>query len=166
MLLAFDFAGVLVLFKVQQLVVRREIKRQIKRGLRDDELHVITVSSENQHELTWKEENEFEYHGRMYEVVRKQTSHHSVTYYCINDTQEEALFAGLDELVRRKTDHQNPASGIFKKITELLANTNLEHNPILIASTFYSYGFHSQNQQRHPSPCLCIVVPPPQTTAG
>lgn len=161
--LVFDFAGVLVLFKVQQVSIRREIKRQIKRGLREDELHVITVTAENKHELTWEEENEFEYRGNMYDVVRQETLNGSTKYFCINDRQEETLFANLEDLSRRKADSHSPNSMLVKKIADLFANVEAAQQTAFLQPSCLAGCYGTFQLHKYPTPYMNIVVPPPQS---
>lgn len=97
-----------MLFRVQQYQIRRDIKRQIMRGIPDEALCALSLSEANASEFFWLEDDEFFYRGSMYDVVRKVAlSETEAVYYCINDVLEEKLFAHLDLLVKRHKSGQD-----------------------------------------------------------
>jgi hypothetical protein len=50
------------------------------------------------HELNWKEENEFEYNGEMYDVASIEFSDDDVIIYCIRDEVEEQLISSYEKV--------------------------------------------------------------------
>jgi hypothetical protein len=106
-LMLFNSMGYFVVFKTIQYSVKREIKRKIKNQLAASELCLIKVAGNDktrQAEMQWMEEREFRFQGMMYDVVRTCTQNDTVYFYCINDRQEEQLFARLDHLVKHQTE--------------------------------------------------------------
>jgi hypothetical protein len=72
-----------------------------------NELTVISITKEKELLLNWREENkEFEYAGKLYDLVKICNRSDSIILYCINDKQEEELFANLDIFVKRNTDNE------------------------------------------------------------
>ncbi|MFM8448529.1 MAG: hypothetical protein ACKOAY_00350, partial [Haliscomenobacter sp.] len=58
-LLLFNLNGVPVAFRMQQKLIRREIKHAIKRRLKEDELIPFHFSREDLAELDWVRNHEF-----------------------------------------------------------------------------------------------------------
>lgn len=106
-----NFAGYRAAFYLLQSSVRSDIKQTVKEGLPDNALTLLvfrTSSLENnQASIHWTDENEFSYGGSMYDIVRAGTDGDSTYFFCINDVDEERLFASLD----RHVDREMAASG-------------------------------------------------------
>ncbi len=87
-------------FSIQKNRISSEIKRAIKNGVPDEELHILHF--QNGKEPVWvKPGKEFRYGDHLYDVVRKETEDGSTVYHCIDDVQEKTLFAGLGKLINR-----------------------------------------------------------------
>lgn len=101
-----NFAGYLAAFVLLQSRVRSDIERSITSGLPDDVLTLLVFKSSSlgndEPAVQWLDDNEFRYEGSMYDVVRIRTSGDSVYFLCVNDVEEERLFAGLDRHVDRE----------------------------------------------------------------
>gem|GEM_PF-1876375 len=101
----YNLAGFFAFFAVQQMNIRDEIKRTLKEELPREQLVIFafhTVSLEDGSiPIQWLDEKEFRYAGGMYDIVRKQVSQDTTYLQCINDVQEERLFADLDRHVSR-----------------------------------------------------------------
>src|SRR6056300_932004 len=63
------------------------------------ELTAITVRKGEAKKLTRTKDNEFLLNGKMYDVVRIEKTKSDITYFCLQDEKEEALFEHLDGLV-------------------------------------------------------------------
>jgi len=74
------------------------------RSVPAQELVLIRVTGESASALEWIKSFEFRYRGNLYDIVRTGQSGDTTFYYCINDVQEERLFAGLDGHVRRQME--------------------------------------------------------------
>jgi hypothetical protein len=112
-------AGFYVIFQAMRYQVRKEIKRQIKQGIPPEALTVLGFSKKVKPEnFYWVESHEFRYKGSMYDVVKQAENQDSIFYYCINDVQEETLFAGLGQQVKKHLTTQTSAgqSGVFENI--------------------------------------------------
>ncbi len=104
-LYVYNIAGYLALFAVMQQRARAEIKKALKLSVPEHELHHFafhTYSLQAGHyPIQWIEEHEFRYNGGMYDIVRSHTKHDTTYFVCVNDVQEERLFAHLDSHVQR-----------------------------------------------------------------
>ena len=158
-----NITGVLVVFKLQHLQIRREIKRQIKRGVPENELHLISVKQGEEEQLNWQNEKEFIYKETFYDVVRKETGEAGLTlYYCINDTQEEELFANLDALIKKYSEKQQTKGKMAKKLLKLaplvLSRAIPDTEPAVVTVDPLQGCYSNQ----YNSPILSIPVPPPK----
>ena len=143
--------------------MRKEIKKQIKEGVPEDELTIIKQTSENFDELVWiKPNKEFTYKGTMYDVVRKTIEYNGdVTYHCINDKQETTLFVNLDEQVRKTMDSRNngkdPLQNLFQSLyfSDFFVRLDLKIHSTKIEN-FSEYSSH------YSSPELNVSGPPPE----
>ena len=131
LVMLFQSAGMLVIFKVQQLRIREVIKQRIKAGVPAAELVLLEIPKsfeEGPHSAFQRiHEGEFRFYGKMYDIVRKVERGGTTLYYCIADEKETQLFANLDELVKQEWG-QSPARQ--KQNEELLR---------LLDSLFFSY---------------------------
>ena len=104
LLLLFQSTGYFVIFKIQRMRIRGEIKSQMKQGISEEQLVILKIPNSKQNELIqpwWMmDENEFRYYGKMYDVVRKWERGDTTWYYCLEDEKESLLFADLDERIR------------------------------------------------------------------
>ncbi len=160
---AFNIVGVLVVFKVRQLIIRHEIKQNIKIGVSLDKLHIITVSKANHSELIWESDDEFRYKGDMYDIVKKEILNDStIIYHCINDKQETELFANLDELVKKNMGKDNPVKHAAEKLFKVLSLIYLKDHISSELNELYNSGWYSMYNIHYVSPFIAIKTPPPQ----
>ena len=61
-------------------------------------------------DLNWKEENEFEYKGKMYDVAKIDISGDYVFIYCIRDEMEEQLIANFEKVTGTNSARDRIAS--------------------------------------------------------
>ncbi|MGZ4034183.1 MAG: hypothetical protein ACXVPU_04410 [Bacteroidia bacterium] len=112
----FNVAGYFIVFKIEQSQVKDEIESEIKAGVNTEDLTIITINKTDLSSIQWTESNkEMRYKDALYDVVKSCDSEKTITYYCINDTKEESLFASLDNhinthVVANKTDKNSKKS--------------------------------------------------------
>lgn len=93
--------GTTVLFLALRQQVRKEVKAQIKQGIPDNELTRFAFSHTSPPTgVQWIHDGEFRFHGKLYDVVRTEQRNDTTLYYCINDHEEQLLFAHLDTSIR------------------------------------------------------------------
>lgn len=104
LLFLYNAAGYTVVFTALRHAVQKEVKAMLKRGVPESDLHVLVIpqSVERDPQSSFRRihDGEFRYRGRMYDIVRKDIRGDTTVYYCINDIEEEQLFARLDDHVR------------------------------------------------------------------
>ncbi len=158
----FNTGGFILLFRIQQVQIRKEIKRQIKDNLDSQELAIIRVTAENQNQLHWEHAKEFRYGGMMYDVVKKVVIDNLTTvYYCITDTQETTLFANLDLLVNKsmdaKSNGNHPLKNLLKFLSNLYSLINNKWTIYLNGVAFFTGFIEVFNE-----PLLDSIFPPPK----
>jgi hypothetical protein len=160
----FNMTGGLVLFKLQQARVRREIKQQIKSGIPVAQLHLFILTEDEYRQLDWeRREIEFRHQGRMYDVVCRQYSDQRLLLYCVEDTEEALLFAGLDEMIRRKMEEEaGTASKSPAKLFKLLSYFFSGYGNYQLVSTMQKSLFGELFYHYIP-PNLKVLTPPPDT---
>ena len=159
----FNLGGFFLVFKYQQSVVRKEIKKQIKEGVPEDELTIIKQTSEIFDELVWiKPKKEFTYKGTMYDVVRKTIEDNGdITYHCINDTQETTLFVNLDNQVKKNMDARNNGKDPLKNLFQSLYFS--EHiSPVDLKLHENKINLFGEYSSHYSSPELNVSGPPPE----
>lgn len=158
-LLLFQTASHLFVFKIQQYQIRKEIKRQIKAGVSEEELVLLKIplALELSPNNVFKrmEAHEFRYHGEMYDVVRQEQHGDTTWYYCLWDEKESELFAELDEQVARQMN-QNPEQKQqqewLERLLQALYLTDTNHHLILHftnknhSSVYYSFVLKNWSQ--------------------
>jgi hypothetical protein len=115
--------GFLIIFKFLQSQAQSDIKAMLQCEIPMEKLELIAISNHNQYKQNWKKENnEFLYEGRMYDVVKMKISKDTTYYYCINDTREEDLFANQAELIKQNVNdsiaHNKTAQKLFQQLVQ------------------------------------------------
>ncbi len=96
----FNVAGYFILFKVEHFQIKHEIRSKIEKGIFTEFLTVITINKSERSSIEWLEsDQEFRYKNNLYDVVRFTKTENTISYYCINDSEEESLFSDLTEHV-------------------------------------------------------------------
>ena len=86
-------------------LVKKEMKALVLGGVEEDKLTPIHLSEAEFKQLEWPEPWEFLYHGKMYDISRREFHKDgSVTLYAIMDTEENELKAMVRSLVKNSSD--------------------------------------------------------------
>jgi hypothetical protein len=161
--MSINLGGLYLVFRFQQQLVRKEIKRKIKAGVPDQELFFIRINQQNQQELEWIHAREFRYKGRMYDVIRKKVlDPNTIEYACINDIQESRLFAHLDQEVSRNLSNNATPSPQAKVLLKMLSIPYiLPQSSFSMERNYRLFSFHKP-QFHLPEVSTDILTPPPQ----
>lgn len=115
----FNMAGYFIAFKSVQYQVKKDIKAEIKKNLNADELTSIVIYRKQLNKIDWLEKGKEMYHeGKLYDIVRQIENAETITFYCINDKQEEVLFANLEEHINTHIANNPIKNQEQKKITD------------------------------------------------
>lgn len=163
----FSISGVLCVFKVQQYRIRREIKHQIKAGIPEEELHEFTLSKREYEQLDWQRTDiEFRKGARMFDIVHAEQVGDSIRLRCVNDEEEQKLFAQLDLLIKRKMEQESqaPDSPLSKVIKVLkLVYLNNEADNTFPTESMYHAPYSRNKENLYISPFPEHLTPPPDT---
>jgi len=114
---SFNIGGTYIIFKIQQNHIRKEIIHKIKQGISEKDLTSITVSSENENQLIWKDREEFSYKGTMYDIVHIEIlDKNTKIYHCISDSLETNLIAKYNKELQKKRKDKNNRTNSVKTI--------------------------------------------------
>jgi hypothetical protein len=101
--------------------IRKEVKQTMIAGLNKSDLARLTFSkAEVEQELEWEHDHEFEYRGKMYDVVERQTKGDSITFWCWEDREETHLNQKLDRTVAGILDDDQPNQRQQQRIQSFL----------------------------------------------
>ncbi len=155
--------GYLVVFKVQQYQIRREIIHNIESGIPESQLSCITVNKENKNKIIWKHSKEFHYQGEMYDVVKAEKLDDETTvYYCINDSQETHLFAKLDKHLKKTGKNKNQRSFPLKIVFKILPKPDSRFENLIAKISEENRKSNFKYAKFYTSPELEISSPPPK----
>lgn len=165
LLILFGITGVFVVFKIEQIQIKKNIKQQIKMGIPEKKLTTFIFSNSVYKHLNWKEINkEFIIENNLFDVVGIHKMKDSVQVICIDDKSETLLFAQLNDMVKRKLEQESnlPESPINKAV-KLLKSVYISK---IIHFQFNNCFFkiHSKNIETHSSyisPYIENLTPPP-----
>lgn len=152
--------GFFISFTVIRDQIRSEIKRKIENSLNDEQLEVIILPSEKiKSSVNWvREDKEFIYHNKMYDVVRKKEENGKTIYFCLNDKKEEKLFADLDDHVRKNLSQNGRLKQIISKS---ISNYYFEIITLPVTSLI-SITLHPEYNKSYSDFCGEIKSPPPK----
>lgn len=153
--------GYIILFEQQRFEAGLEMRERIASSFLLDELTLITVDKKNDTpNLNWKDDNEFELNGKMFDVVKKSESSDSIFIYYINDIKEESIVKNLlkyyDDLANRKQN--SPAQ---KRILHNIINFALLNNAVSVVRRDKIISDYFAERELYDSMKLPIPTPPP-----
>ncbi len=163
-IILFQLTGFLIVFKVKQQAIRKEIKHLIKNGVPQNELIAIEFNSSNKLDFDWKHSREFSYKGSMYDIVRTDTiNQNTFLFYCVNDIQEKQLFANLDKMVSSCFSEHSKQTDKHIDFSQLLTLKYLAPDIGLLFSKNNSLFFRvNYLDHQYQSPFILSCEPPPQ----
>lgn len=165
MVIIFNMTGIFIVFKIEQVSVRKSIKQQIKNGVPEDKLHYFSFTKKEFLQLNWiRPDKEFRLKKEMFDIVRSEFNGDSIRLQCVNDKQETLLFARLDELIQKKMDQNtehsdSPIRKGLKFLKQIYMPGDFYHY-IHSNSLFLTIHF-TQNKIIYTSPFLEFSPPPP-----
>lgn len=95
----FNTMGYYFVFKVNQSIIRFEIRGMINSGFHKEMCTLIKIDHPDSNPNFKKTDlHEFSYCGRLYDIVSESVNGSMTWYYCFNDKQEEKLIAGFEKI--------------------------------------------------------------------
>lgn len=156
--------GYFIVFKVNQSLIRSDIRAMINSGFQKEMLIVIKIDNPGSDPNFKKlDHNEFSYCGRLYDIAGESVKGKTVWYYCINDKHEEQLIAGFEKIQSYSSpfgSHQNSKYMLALRhnlvTLALLIEPSDSSKPDLSDINFCQYSYPIVNTGN------CPVSPPPE----
>ena len=157
----FGFVGY---FELSRWQIKKDIKQSIKQGVPISDLTVFTFSTKELDQLTWVEDHEFKFKGRMYDVVSTKNERYKTKLYCIHDKQEEKLFVGLGDAVSQKLNKTKSGKVTFliSSMALLLKNQLISTNSIQMVFAEIMTNNYFVTSNFYTFECSNVDSPPPQ----
>lgn len=153
------------MFNVNALMCKKEMKRSIKAGLKENEMLVFLFSTKEYTNLSWLNKKEFVIENTMYDVVKTSPiGKDSIKVHCINDKKETELFANLSNQIDQNSDLTTSGKPISKVLMKLLKIEGLltkEESCVLFAELEIPYIKHNSQIVTQISN---VKTPPPRLT--
>lgn len=90
--LCFPFIGIYAWLNFQKRGLKKEVKKNIIAQMNKNDLCYLSFSlKETEELLDWEHDKEFEYKGKMYDVIEEAFTADSVHYWCWLDKEETEL---------------------------------------------------------------------------
>jgi hypothetical protein len=133
LIFVYNLAGYFVVFRLEQYAVKRSMKALIKSGLNEEALEKVVVpngdiSTERFGFRLLDEGKEFMYKGKLYDIVKSSTDGKNTVFYCINDKNEERLFANLYEHIKQNNEPNTPAKNHSNNLVKSIIKEALPDN--------------------------------------
>lgn len=160
----FNTMGYFIAFKTMQYEIKEEIAEKIQQGIAPSKLTAISFQKSNLQAIEWFDDGkEIKYNNEFYDVVNSDETNNSITFYCINDDEENELYTTLEDQINKNvsanTTNKNDTS---KKITDNVVKLFfLDEKEFLIAEILTASKFLPINLiYQHPQ--LETNSPPPE----
>lgn len=115
-------SGPFSFLQFQKYLIKYDVRRQIINGMPKSELKHFQFSKVEANIIpVWKEQNEFEINGEMYDVVSSQESSDSILFWCWQDRDETKLNKRLKTLTDQRSENSPLYQTQIKQITSFLS---------------------------------------------
>ena len=162
-LFSLHFTGSFLGFKMQQYLIRREIKQHIRSGVPDAELKCITLQNAEFLKLEHEGTNEFRYKDYWYDVVfTRKLDANTTIYYCIKDSEETELYAELYKRMQDSKRSKKQRTAPLKIGVKYLNQKQVDAYSILELTNFNNNALPITYENQYQSPFIDINSPPPQ----
>lgn len=95
--------------QLEKARVRKAVKWQILNHVEKSELTLLQFSiAQSQNDLNWKHQGEFEWKGKMYDIVSFENKGDSIFYWCFADEEEDKINTKISAFLR-DTWQNNPS---------------------------------------------------------
>lgn len=162
-----NLMGHFVIFQCNQLILQREMAEMIRAGTYAGKLEIFRFPQKSAfRQFNPAEENEFCYHGVLYDVIARDSRNDTTMVICLQDKNEQNLVNNFTLFLREHPNDQNTG-----KTTPLLALAQLLLIQALIQKTALQRPSAEQDFFYPVLICHCPRVfltdftPPPETVS-
>lgn len=164
---AYNFLGAGMVYNTWLYSIKKNVKERLQGEYEGKKILVKIPESWNSKppaEFSWHEDDEFEYRGQMYDVIRKETHGSEIWYYCHRDKAETTLLRQLAQYVSRylhqNSDEQQETNLLDSYLDQVFLASN---NFVSTVPTLQLITFFDQNElMQHIF--YDVDDPPPQQT--
>lgn len=119
-------------YHVELKKIKKEVKHQlISNTLKDDLVAFrFNMESESFKSLHWKHSREFQYKGKMFDIVEADTLKGYVNYLCFPDKQETALNEEFNDLLNERYASDRPSNNKQKLLSNFVKSLFIEDEKI------------------------------------
>jgi hypothetical protein len=160
LLIFLNSAGFVILFFQADSGNRIEMRERISTHNYANDLNIITIDKKNINLLIRKNENEFEYRGKMYDVIKAENTNNLIILYCLIDKEENNLNNYLHGLLDENRDkhHQNSQ----RNMNHIVISPVIIKGRYIINRTDEIYSFSPNAILNYKSITLNLLTPPPK----
>lgn len=121
----FNVAGYFLYYSVMKIIIQKEIKCLIRKGLKEEELSILVLTINEFNSFKWVElYKEFVINDEMFDVVKIIKTEKNVYIKCINDKKEQRLISNFN----KKNKTVGKSNKIINKILKTKYLTILMYN--------------------------------------
>ena len=156
--------GYYLAFRLRQVELKKEVRAYLKSHTNDEHLTHFEVQLQDgtftDERFAWENETEFEYAGKMYDVIEKIITGNSMVMHCLEDQKETELLKAFASMQNRETQHgKNRTASLLQIISTVYLPIQITCiPPPPIASTYNFKSYTSTLVER----AADILTPPPQ----
>ena len=145
--------------------MRAELFRE---GGKDNIQIVKAPKSDIGKSLIYNDDDEINYHGKLYDIAHKEVKGDTVYFYCINDREEENLYAGLNVHTLQNTGFQSEKQGnhsaqLIKLIVKDYCQSSFRETQ---NSGYFSKTSFPENIRPSSGQYSSIFIPPPNQSVS
>ena len=121
LVITFPLVFLYVSYRIETKSIRKEVKEMLFMEVDRNELIELSFYiNDAKSLLSWKDEHEFEYLGRMYDIVETSILGDTIKYLCWPDDEETRLNKRLDELVAKALGSEPQKKESSKRLLDFL----------------------------------------------
>ena len=137
-----------------------EKKLLMKSNIPKDKIEVLKIAKHSKY-FQRIQENEFRFHGKMYDVIREVPAKGFTIYYCINDKQEEQLMKSYSKLFETSNDGMTTVKFSGKILKNIFFPVYFEKKNAIATGEITNHEYLT-----HRDKCLTcfydVEIPPPK----
>ena len=165
-LLFINSGGFIVIYYQVQKSVKQEILSNIREGnLIPDKIEKFRIRKEDLNKtingFIWSDENEFEYRGRLYDILSIEESDDYFILSVLNDRAEEKIVKSFNDEITQLASGKLNDSRVKTSIVNLISQA-LVNNVFCLKISFYQYNYFSASAEKILLNDIKIPVPPPK----
>jgi len=135
----FNGFGYYLTYRIIEKGYKKHFRQHIKFNSTTENTEVLVISdteiqSKNS-PFKWMEEDEFRYHGKMYDIIKSEKQGNNNIFYCVNDKNEELLLSRFENYLKHHEDTNTPYQQKSHRIlVQIIKEAIPEHPNIFLFS--------------------------------